>query len=82
MDGRYRGVGGREKGKLVAPKRAKGKLGAPEGKKENGGKDFCDPIPLGNQTAFTHERTHAPTHARTARPETISRLDSPPQPPI
>ena len=31
---------GREKGKLVAPKMEKGKLGALKEKRENGGKDF------------------------------------------
>ena len=35
------GVGGREKGKLVAPKREKGKLGVPKGKREKGGAPFA-----------------------------------------
>ena len=54
-------MGGREKEKLVAPQREKGKLGAPEGKRGNGGKDFGDPIPPGNQTARTQARTHSTT---------------------
>ena len=34
------GLGGREKGKLVAPKREKEKLGAPKGKREKGRASF------------------------------------------
>ena len=62
-------MAGREKGKLVDPKREKGKFGDPKGKRENCGNHFCDPHPLGNQTA----RTHARSHARMARHETSSR---------
>ena len=29
-----------------------------KGKRENGGKTFCNPIPIGNQTVRWHERTH------------------------
>ena len=68
-------MGRREKVKLVAPKREKVKLGAPKGKREKVGDLLCDPIPLGIQTA----RTHARPHARAARHETISWLDSPPK---
>ena len=50
-------MGGREKGKFVASKREKEKLGEEKGKRENTGKVICDPIPLGNQTARTHPRT-------------------------
>ena len=64
---------GRETGKLVAPKREKGKRGASKGKRENGGNPFCDPISLRNQTA----RTNARTHARRERRETISQLERP-----
>ena len=58
-------MGGRDKGKLVAPKREKGKLGAPERERETAGSRFWDPIPLVNQTARRHARTHAGMHART-----------------
>ena len=36
----------------------KGKLGAPQGKRENGGAVFWVRIPLGNQTARTHAHTN------------------------
>ena len=38
------GVGGREKEKLVAPKRERESAG-PKGKRENTGSLFCDPHP-------------------------------------
>ena len=38
------GVGGREKQKLVAPKRERESAG-PKGKRENTGSLFCDPHP-------------------------------------
>ena len=68
MDRRFGEWGGRKKGKLVAPKREKEKLGGHKGKRENTGRDFCDPIPLVNQTARTQARPN----------ETTSWLDSPP----
>ena len=46
----------------------------PKGKREKVGRHFCDPTPLGNQTAGTQARTLT----RMARDETISWLDSPP----
>ena len=52
-------MGGSEKGKLVAPKTEKGKLGTPKGKQENGGKHVCDP--LGNEAARETARTHDAT---------------------
>ena len=54
-------MGGKGKEKARRPQKEKGELGAPKGKRENGGKDFCDPIPLGNQTARTYARTHDTT---------------------
>ena len=54
-------MGGKGKGNFVAPQKVKGQFDAPVRKKENGGSHFCDPIPLGNQTAGTHARTHSTT---------------------
>ena len=53
--------------------REKGNIEKAEGEREKLGKHFCDRVPLGNQAAHTHPRTHG-----TARHETISQLDSPP----
>ena len=57
-------MGVREKGKLVAQKGKRESSEGQKGEREKAGTLFCDPIPLGNQTARTHERTHARTHAR------------------
>ena len=57
MDRRFGGGGGREKGKLVAPKRERGKLGGAKEKRGQTGKPFGDPFPLGNLTAPTPART-------------------------
>ena len=54
------GVGGREKGNIVAPKREKGELGAPKGKRDHDGKDSWDRAPLSNQTTRKPASTHAP----------------------
>ena len=50
-------MGGREKGKLVAPEGKREKHATPKEKRENTGNLFCDPIPLGNQAARSHART-------------------------
>ena len=70
---------GEGKRESSSPPKGKRESSAPhKEKREIGGNNFCDPIALGKQTA----RTHASTHARTTRHETISPVDSPPQPPI
>ena len=50
---------GKGKGKVRRPKNGKGKVRHPKKEKGKGRKPFCDPIPLRNQTARTHARTHA-----------------------
>ena len=57
---------GKRKGKIRRPKKGKGKARAPKSD-ENGGKDFGDPVTLGNQTArTTHETISRWTHPATS----------------
>ena len=50
--------GGQGKRENSSPPKGKRESSAPhEGKRKNTGSLFCDPIPLGSQTARTHART-------------------------
>ena len=50
-------MGEGKRGSSSLPKGERESSAGHEGKKEKTGRDYCDPIPLGNHNARTHART-------------------------